>query len=245
MRKLMRAAIVAVTAALVALGAPTVALAVSSPSPSPQATESAKPTESPKPGESQEPVFGCLVEDVDLEGVYGPPPECELKIQILTPFCDNDVPKLRYQVEAIGTPNNTVTITWLNPGGANVVYPDLPLSGVVLWPGAVEQNGVGVDWPGWRQLPDGTWVEGDEYDWVRPSVGVLFQVNPEMTVSVNYPPSSPVCLTNPPDDQVLADDPGELSATGTELWPLALGASAILVAGAVILVIARRRNANA
>jgi hypothetical protein len=145
-----------------------------------------------------------------------------LNVGVLAPICDNDVPKLRYDISVSGTPNTTVTITWINPSGANVVYPDQPLVGTVNWPGAVSVNGRGVDWPGWRQLSNGTWVEGDEFDWVRPSVQVLFQVNPEATVTVAYPPSSPSCLTSP-TNAVLAD--GQLSATGTDPLPL-LGVSA-------------------
>ena len=75
-----------------------------------------------------------------------------------------------------------------------------------------------------RQLSNGTWVEGDEFDWVRPSVQVLFQVNPEATVTLAYPPSTPTCLTSPVNS-VLAE--GQLSATGSNVTPL-LGVSAAL-----------------
>ncbi len=155
----------------------------------------------------------------------------------------------------MGSPNTTVTITFLNPSGANVVYADQPLSGTVNWPGAVAgPDGRGVDWPGWRQLADGSWVEGDEFDWVRPNVQVLFQVNPEATVTVGYPPSSPVCATNPPQDEVLASEvlaaptSAVLSATGSETQPLLIagGALVLLGAGIVALVsIARRRRPTA
>ncbi len=150
-----------------------------------------------------------------------PTPTPALNVGVLSPICDNDVPKLRYDITVTGTPNTTVTITWINPDGADVVYADQPLSGTVNWPGAVSANGRGVDWPGWRQLSDGTWVQGDEFDWVRPSVQVLFQVNPEATVTVAYPPSSPSCLTSPPEVE------STLSATGADVVPL-LGVSAAL-----------------
>lgn len=184
---------------------------------------------------------GCLDPEPDD---YGPPEPCELHVKVLTPFCDNEVPKLRYQVEAVGTPNKTVKITWVNPTGPSVVLDDLPLEGVVNWPGAVEENGRGVDWPGWTQLPDGTWVEGDEFDWVRPSVDVLFQVNPETTVSVAYPPSRPDCNTNPPDSEVLSDDP-ELSATGANALPIALAGGGLVVAGGLALAAAMRHRRRA
>ncbi|MBO9553138.1 peptidase [Cellulomonas sp.] len=233
MSKILRACVIAALAAGVALGAPGVALAADQPTPSasPSAT-------TPTGGE-----FGCLGATDD----YGVPLPCELHITLLSPICDNDVPKLRYVAEAIGTPNTTVTITWVNPGGANVVQSGLPLSGTVLWPGAVVgPDGKGADWPGWRQLPDGSWVEGDEFDWVRPSVQVNFQVNPSATMSVAYPPSSPNCATNPPGSEVLSATGAEvLSATGSNSAPLLVGAvSLVVVGGLVVLFVARRRHAH-
>jgi hypothetical protein len=155
-----------------------------------------------------------------------------LNVGVLQPVCDGDVPKLRYEINVPGSTATTVTITWLNPSGPNVVYANQPLSGTVNWPGAVVVNGRGVDWPGWTQLANGTWVEGDEYNWVRPSVQVLFQVNPEATVTVAYPPSSPNCLTNPP--QVLSASQ-RLSATGTDAGPMLTLATVLTVAGAAVL----------
>ncbi|ACZ32027.1 LPXTG-motif cell wall anchor domain protein [Xylanimonas cellulosilytica DSM 15894] len=129
---------------------------------------------------------------------YPPPPAPTLDVNVLQPICDGDVPYLEYAVTATGTTNDTVTITWQNPAGSDVVLADLPLTGRVLWPGAVVgANGEALDWPGWTQQADGTWVEGDEFDWVRPSVDVLFEVNPEASATVAYPPSSPSCATNP------------------------------------------------
>jgi hypothetical protein len=74
----------------------------------------------------------------------------------------------------------------------------LPLAGRVLWPGAIvdEQTGAPVDWPGW-ELQNGVWVEGDEFDWLRDGVDVTFSVNPEKTVNLAYPPSSPDCVADP------------------------------------------------
>jgi hypothetical protein len=226
-----------VRGAVVALVAVVVALVCAVPSTAAEGGPSQEATVSP---------FGCI-SPVDS---YGAPQACQLAVHILTPICDKDVPKLKYDIQAIGTPNTTVTITFLNPSGANVVYADLPLAGTVLWPGAVVgPDGRGADWPGWRQLADGTWVQGDEFDWVRPSVQVLFKVNPEATVTVAYPPSSPNCLTSPPTEvnEVLADgdDPVVLSTTGSNDAPLLFAALAFVVVGgaAVTLVaIARRRK---
>ncbi|WP_029290713.1 LPXTG cell wall anchor domain-containing protein [Cellulomonas sp. HZM] len=228
MPRILKAGLVALVTVAVAVLGPGVAFA-----------GAAAPAADPSPSATQ---YGCLAD----ESGYGGDLPCELKVKVLEPICDNDVPKLRYAVEAIGSPNKTVTITWINPDGADVVQKGLPLSGTVLWPGAVEKNGVGVDWPGWR-LVDGTWVEGDEFDWVRPSVKVLFEVNPHMTTTVAYPPSSPKCLTSPPDTEVLANPPGDtppqvLSSTGSNAMPIVWGAGALVVAGAVALVLARRRH---
>lgn len=182
------------------------------------------------------------------------PPEPTIELTVLSPICDGDVPYLQYAVDVTGTENNTVTITWQNPGGASVVQSGLPLSGRVLWPGAVVgPDGRGADWPGWS-LVDGTWVEGDEFDWVRPSVDVLFQVNPETTVSVDYPPSSPDCATNPPGEEnppppasevsnpgtsATPDNPS-LAATGATVGLYAAIAAGLAAVGAAIVMLTRR-----
>jgi hypothetical protein len=232
MARIIRGALVALIAVLVGLGGalPSNAATEPAPVPSPSGT-----------------IYGCLQPTDE----YGVPQQCQLQVQILTPVCDNEVPKLRYKVVAIGSPNTTVKITWVNPGGANVVYSDLPLEGTVNWPGAVEgPDGRGIDWPGWTKLPDGSWVEGDQYDWVRPNVQVLFQVNPEATMTVAYPPSSPNCNTNPPDEsEVLADNPeaAVLSSTGSDAGPLVIAGAGLIVVGALVVAlvaIARRRRTS-
>jgi hypothetical protein len=188
-----------------------------------------------------------------------PPPTIDLTV--LQPVCDGDVPYLEYAVDVTGTPNDTVTITWLNPSGANVVQADLPLSGRVLWPGAtVDAAGNPTGWPGWV-FENGEWVEGGPFTWVRPSVDVLFQVNPETTVSVAYPPSSPNCNTNPPgkttpasltsnrEDEGIAytdDQESGLAATGATVGKIVgIGAALLLVGGGLVLVARRGRKSNA
>ncbi|MFI2102950.1 LPXTG cell wall anchor domain-containing protein [Isoptericola sp. NPDC019693] len=216
------------------------------------------PTGSPSPSSSP-------------SGTEYPPPEVPtLTAQIFQPECDGDVPYLRYAVTATGTENDTVTITWLNPSGDDVVQAGLPMSGRVLWPGAaVDASGTPTDWPGWR-LEDGVWVEGDEFDWVRPSVDVKLQVNPELTLTAAYPPSSPSCATNPPGT-VPPEEPGEpdpgttepaavpadgappaaappasgfLPQTGAGVAGLAVAAAALVAAGGLAVGAARRRRAD-
>ncbi|RXR27020.1 peptidase [Oerskovia turbata] len=184
-----------------------------------------------------------------------PPPTIELTV--LQPVCDGDVPYLEYDVDVTGTPNDTVTITWLNPSGANVVQAGLPLSGRVLWPGAtVDAAGNPTGWPGWV-FEDGEWVEGGTFGWVRPTVDVLFQVNPEATVTVDYPPSTPSCATNPPgkttppgkattvSNKAGAEESG-LAATGATVGTfVGVGAALLLVGGGLVLVARRGRKSNA
>lgn len=208
--------------------------------------------------------------DVDDE-TYEPPPAPTLEVEVLTPICDGDVPYLNYAVDVANaeSPPSDVTITWVNPGGSNVVQSGLSLSGRVLWPGA-EVDGAGnpLDWPGWR-LENGVWVEGDEWDWVRPSVQVIIAVNPETTATVAYPPSSPNCATNPPgqgdptppgsetsvppaggDASGAAGGPGAASSsssilpqTGGEVAALLAIAVGLLAAGvATVLTVRRRRH---
>ncbi|KQT02242.1 hypothetical protein [Cellulomonas sp. Leaf395] len=246
MVRLVRGAVVAFVAVLVAiLGAGPASAALT-----------------PSPGPTVAPV-GCQ----NPTDTYGAPQICQFSVSTVAPVCDNDVPYLTYNV-ASAAPAATVNITWINPGGDDVVYADQGLSGEVLWPGAVPgPGGKGVDWPGWQQLPDGTWVEGDEFDWVRPSVQVQFQSgDAEATVTVGYPPSTPTCLTSPPDTEVLVNnpvtpttttvvlaDPGStstavLSATGSEVQPLLMAGAALVLIGGVtvaLVSIARRRRTTA
>lgn len=199
---------------------------------------------------------------------YSPDPV--LEFEVLNPVCDGDVPYLQYSVVVTDpeSPPTSVTITFVNPNGENFVLTDLPLSGRVLWPGAVvDADGNPLDWPGWS-LVDGVWVEGDEWDWVRPEVEVLFEVNPTATTTVGYPPSSPNCATDPQnpgpspstppgEDPPGEDPPGaaestppgttaatppELPMTGPQLTGLIALAAGLLTAGLLTVVAVRRRR---
>jgi LPXTG-motif cell wall-anchored protein len=202
--------------------------------------------------------------DPPAEG-YAPPTRCELGIARAEAVCLAAAPALSYAVEPVGTPNTTVTLTWHNPGGPDLVQSGLPLSGQVYWPGTVVVDGVVTDWPGWTQLPDGSWTEHDAYDYTRPQVEVTFEVNPSATTVVSYPPASAVCA-NPPQSQVAgvvvtsdvlaAPDvvaapqdvravSAVLAVTGTDSTPLLVAAGLMLLAGGVLVAIPVRRRHRA
>ncbi|AOW10256.1 hypothetical protein EM308_12485 [Flavobacterium gilvum] len=115
-------------------------------------------------------------------------------------ICINDVPYFSYTSTANNfTPLNGLTLTWKdNNGNVVATMTNLPLNGKVLWPGAVvDQNGNGIDWPGWL-LVNGKWIQGaDGFENLRPTASVTMTLNPDTTVIVNYPPSDPLCTSRP------------------------------------------------
>lgn len=138
-----------------------------------------------------------------------------------TAICVNDVPYLDYVVTPGNfTPVNGVTIAWADPAN-NVVttMTDLPLSGRVLWPGAVvDQAGHGIDWPGWV-FQNNKWIQApDGFEGLRPKANVTLSVNPSQTITVDYPPADPFCTARPTFAIIANDDsagpiPGTIGAT--------------------------------
>jgi hypothetical protein len=146
----------------------------------------------------------------------------------LDPVCQHDVPWLTYSVTG-ADPGATVTITWVDPAdpASNVVQTDLPLSGKVLWPGTVlDSHGDPVEWPGWRPV-GGVWVQGDEWDWVRPSVQVIVSVSGSgsldahmagvmvrlgQSVSAEAPVDTPITVDYPPPTPACNADPANIAA---------------------------------
>ncbi|PKB18923.1 gliding motility-associated C-terminal domain-containing protein [Flavobacterium sp. 5] len=115
-------------------------------------------------------------------------------------ICINDVPYLSYTATANNfTPVNGLTLTWTDSNN-NVIATmnNLPLNGKVPWPGAVvDENGNGIDWPGWV-LENGKWIESaDGFEGLKPTASVTFTLNPSQTIIVNYPPSDPRCTSRP------------------------------------------------
>ena len=127
-----------------------------------------------------------------------------------------------------------LVVTFINPGGDDVVFDDLPAGvvtatgfhyeGQILWPGAVlDGEGNIVDWPGWTLNADGTWTEGDEFSWTRPQVDVNFAIDPaDVTLTVQYPPESEVCANPPPDLGIVKTNDAPITSIPTTEGPVDL-----------------------
>lgn len=185
------------------------------------------------------------------EPLYPPPSEPTLEVTAES-LCVGDVPYFAWEAtvdegDSTVTAADSLTITFRNPSGADHVISGQPLAGQLMWPGAAaDSNGTGTDWPGWR-LDNGTWVEGDEWDWTLPSVDVSFEVNPSAVINLDYPLPSAVCA-GPPGPPPAGPDPDEdddglpdlLGLTGSQLGGALAGIAALLAAGSVLVVIRRR-----
>ncbi|MES1171576.1 MAG: Ig-like domain-containing protein, partial [Actinomycetota bacterium] len=160
--------------------------------------------------------------------------------------CVADVPYLRWNLSLpAGFPDQgatPVTITFINPDGDDYVVTGLPLQGEMLWPGASAT--APKQWPGWKQLDDGTYVESDgNFAWTRDGVQVKFSVNPEITTTIGYPPATPTCATAPETAPEPEDPPTDsLSHTGADSVGLLPFAGLLFLAGIVLIVIARKRR---
>jgi uncharacterized repeat protein (TIGR01451 family)/gliding motility-associated-like protein len=119
---------------------------------------------------------------------------------IANSYCSNNVPYVSYNVVADNfTPTSLLTVKWIDRSN-NVVatQTNLPLSGNILWPGAVvDGNGNGIDWPGWI-FANGEWTEGaDGFENTRRQVTLQFSLNPTQDVVVEYPASTTGCNAQP------------------------------------------------
>ncbi|GAA1993445.1 hypothetical protein GCM10009718_33950 [Isoptericola halotolerans] len=189
-------------------------------------------------------------------------PAAELTPGDINAVCESGSPYLAYEVilpeGAEADSDNPLTISFLNPDGENHVTTDLPLEGRLLWPGASATEP--LQWPGWEQLEDGSYVETDDnFAWTREAVQVLFEVNPDYSTIVDYPAASEDCADAPdnvrgpaaqtvvdiPEDddtvraqEVAAED--ELALTGATVG-IAAVVALLLIAGGVTLFVVRRR----
>ncbi|MDO7882814.1 DUF5979 domain-containing protein [Salinibacterium soli] len=123
--------------------------------------------------------------------------------------CVLDAPWFDYSIDArnLDTTGRTLTVTWRDGTGAVVETDEVPLDGGpiegrLLWPGAeVNDDGIGVMWPGYRPARAGetpTW-ENLVLDPTLPTYGlrsgaeIELAINPETTVTVQYPEATPEC----------------------------------------------------
>ena len=121
------------------------------------------------------------------------------------------------------------------------------LSGSLLWPGAsVGEDGRGNGWPGWK-LSGGEWVQTDEgYAWTRGEITATIEVNPNLSVPLSYPPSTPDCLTAPLSAGVttaglsLPSTGGDASAYVPFLW----AGAALVIGGGTLLLVRRTRRSR-
>ncbi|MGE3343271.1 MAG: SdrD B-like domain-containing protein, partial [Vicinamibacterales bacterium] len=140
------------------------------------------------------------------EAIFGyVPPVIAVNAQ---PVCVADAPYVNITVTATNfTPQSgaTATLVWKDSLGVvkqTDVLPwtnlSAPLTGQVLWPGAVVDGlGTATDWPGWV-FTGGQWVLGsDGFENTRPTVTIEVSVNPTETVTVNYPPPTVSCNASP------------------------------------------------
>ncbi|MFC6354745.1 DUF5979 domain-containing protein [Luethyella okanaganae] len=121
--------------------------------------------------------------------------------------------------------------------------PGQTITGEILWPGAaVDANGNGIAWPGWRQLPTGQWVldPSSPFSELREQSVTEFRMNPTTAGTTVYPPVGPNC--NPgPTQPSMPTSSTPLAVTGFDgVQPFAVGIL-LLGLGAVILIAVRRR----
>jgi hypothetical protein len=188
-----------------------------------------------------------------VEAVLPAAEDCALVPGAIQAVCEADVPYLGYEValpegvEAEG--ENPLTITFLHPrGGEDYVVGEQPLSGRVLWPGASATEP--KQWPGFVRNEDGSYTQTEgNYAWTREGVQVKFEVNPEYSTIVEYPPASSECA-NPPvapiaaeDVTLVSDDGSQLASTGATVAGAATFAVLLVGAGALVFWLRRRVQA--
>ncbi len=147
--------------------------------------------------------------------VVAAPEEClNLGGSAVTGTCNADSPWIVYDIHLsdpygqtsgrearLVMTNGTDTVT-LDLGTIPASGPSADvLGGRILWPGAsVDGDGVANGWPGW-ELVAGEWqTTTGNYAWTRSITEATLEVNPSMVVALTYPPATPSCVTDPPQD---------------------------------------------
>lgn len=160
----------------------------------------------------QDKVYGetYVVSEEEIDSELCEPPS--LEGTIVASQCVDDVPWIEYDVKlndpnGLSTDDGTATFTFTAPGKSETFVKTVPIgSGKFLWPGATAtDNGDGswtaTGWPGWAYIDD-EWVSvgDDNFGWTRDGVDVEVEVNPTLTVHLNYPPPTPLCVAGPPTE---------------------------------------------
>ncbi|MFT7033281.1 MAG: CshA-type fibril repeat protein, partial [Cyclobacteriaceae bacterium] len=127
---------------------------------------------------------------------------------VVNEVCINDTPFVDYTITPVDfTTTELATIIWRKLDGTVVEeLTNQALTGQLLWPGAeVDNDGNPIAWPGWDFI-DGVWIQIN--DGLRPEMELVISVNPENSVTVSYPPATPMCSANPNNPPLAVDDEG-------------------------------------
>ena len=133
---------------------------------------------------------------------------------VAAPQCVQDAPWLTYTIDAhnLAVAGHALTVDWKDATGTIIHTDSIPITtngvinGQLLWPGAaVDANGDGIAWPGWRAA-----LPGETPDWenlvldpaaygygLRAGATVDLTINPTTTISATYPPPAPGCEETP------------------------------------------------
>lgn len=170
---------------------------------------------------------------------YGSGGVCGISAEVKA-VCTGDLPTLTYTTT--GATGTTVTVTFVNPSGTSTVYTNQPLSGSVVWPGTVVNNGKVTDWPGWTKGSDGKWTKGDAYSWALNNVQVIISDGADAATVASYPTVG--CAPTNTVTNIESEKPptAVLASTGATVGPLLGIAAALIVIGTAVLLVSRRRR---
>ncbi|QIK63401.1 DUF11 domain-containing protein [Leucobacter viscericola] len=127
-----------------------------------------------------------------------------------------------------------------------------PITGQILWPGAkVDAAGNPIAWPGWTELPDGTWILDPNAPFynLRGEAVMEIRINPSSAAVLVYPPATPNCAAQPPQNDPPTPPPGtnppggNLPRTGAEAnMAFAGGVAVLTLLGSLVVLTYRRRR---
>lgn len=106
---------------------------------------------------------------------------------------------------------------------------DGTLTGKILWPGStVGSNGKADGWPGWVDNGNGKLVfdATANFGWTRDVTQATLKVNPELLVSLTYPPATSACANppfNPPTEPLITPVVTFVDQTCTTVGSYTLG----------------------